>query len=161
MNIDRPFTSATGRGVPTRVFTAVDSMRQLGVPTLQDTLTRPACAEVTELVAGQPVVDSGCRVGLGKVAANLGWSAGEALSATIRGSRVVVTGAGTTPKEGSIRISLKLDQQKRATLPPAVLHALGVSRGQQLQVVADPTTGQLTLLSLTGALAILIGSAAA
>lgn len=149
----RSFASA---GPPTGVFTEATAMREPKVPALTLTLTRQAARTATQLVAAQPQLDSKHRVGLGKLVGALRWTAGDTVLAVVDGDRVVLTRDSGEVQRPALCLRLKVDQQRRLTLPAAVCFALGVTPGHQVQAIADPDTGELTLLALATALATLL-----
>lgn len=144
--------------LPTRVFAAATTMRPPTVRPLVELFTRATVHIDSDLVGAQPTVDSTSRIGLGKAAAAMGWTAAAAVTARIDGSRVQLrlADAGLTagPDEGPVR----LDAQCRLTLTPGMRLALGVRPSMQVQVIADPSNGQVMLLSMTRALQMLLGA---
>ena len=154
--IHPPTPSLVTAGPPTAVFTEATAMRKPNVPALSLTLTRQARRAPTRLVAAQPQLDSKHRVGLGKLVSAMGWAVDDTVLAVVDGDRVVITRENEDEQRPALCLRLKVDQQRRLTLPAAVCFALGVTPGHQVQAIADPDTGQLTLLALLTALATLL-----
>lgn len=146
---------------PTRVFSAHDVIKERPARPLVALLSRPAETlghRYDGLGSGQPLLDANSRLRVAKVVDRLGWVPGVQLSARITGTRVVVTSAG--PSSSGVRVPLTLDKGMRLTLTPAICFVLGVGPGTQVQAISDPTTGTLTLLSLSEALHTLLGKEA-
>lgn len=153
----RPSTRLTGTaapaGLPTRVFTEARHMRPASTQLTK--LARPATHVPTHLVASQPTLDTKNRVGLGKLTRSVGIAAGDHLSAHVQGATVRVARA-TDEHARRATTSLRVDTQHRLTLSPGLCFTLGIRPGQQVQAIANPATGELTLISLANALAQLI-----
>lgn len=114
-------------------------------------LPTPTPRADSRVYAAQPVLDARSRVGLVRLTTVLGWDVDRPIAYQLRSGCLLLTaGDSTDPR------TLRLDANRRLTLPPAACYALGAHAGDQLQALADLRSGELVLISLVRALETLL-----
>jgi bifunctional DNA-binding transcriptional regulator/antitoxin component of YhaV-PrlF toxin-antitoxin module len=115
--------------------------------------SEPARDGVTR-VGALAALDRGHRVNAAKALRALGWTTGDRLVAHVQGRSAVLT---RRAQEKYADVPVRVDEDHRLLLPPAVVARLDLGTGAQVLLIAIPGTGELHVVAAADALCRLTG----